>query len=242
MFNVLSIGKSGLKANQYKMDGIADELANVTTDGYKKRTISFQELMLDQDVNVGTKSGISKTDFSPGVLTQSEGTFDMAIDGEGFFGVKDSNGNLMLTRNGAFYADAENNIRNQSGDILQIEYFTSINEWEGRDVTISENGSIKGGADNETLGRVMLYMPENLANLTAIGEGRFTLSPDENLIEQTENPALFGKIRQNFIEGSNADMTRAMTEMIITQRAYSLNASTIQSTDELMQLINDIKR
>jgi flagellar basal-body rod protein FlgG len=242
MFNVLSIGKSGLKANQFKMDGIADELANVTTDGYKKRSISFQELLLDQDVNLGTKSGTSKIDYSPGIFTQSEGEFSMAIDGDGFFGVTDAEGNLMLTRNGAFYSDAENIVRNASGDRVQIEYFTDVEEWEGRDVTISENGSIQERGSDEAIGRVMLYRPENLANLSPAGEGKFRISPDAQLIEGAEDPESFGSIRQNFIEGSNADMTRAMTEMIVTQRAYSLNATTVQSTDELMRLINEIKR
>lgn len=242
MFNVLSIGKSGLKANQFKMDGLADELANVTTEGYKKRKISFGELLLNEDINTGTKSGTSKIDFSQGLLNQSQGTFNMGIDGQGFFGVRDNDGNLMLTRNGAFFADAENNIRNASGDYLQVDYFTLMDEWEGKEVIISEDGYIQGGSDSEPLGRVMLYMPQNLASLTPLSENRFKVQAEETLIELSEDPEIFGTIRQNYIEGSNADMTRAMTEMIQTQRAYSLNASTVQSTDDLMRLINEIKR
>lgn len=242
MFNVLSIGKSGLKANQFKMDGIADELSNVTTEAYKKRSISFQELLLNQDVNMGTKSGISKVDFSQGILTQSGSAFHMAIDGDGFFGVRDNNDNLSLTRNGAFFSDPANNIRNSSGELLDIEYAKPISEWEGKAVTISGDGTIEERESGEILGRVNLYMPENITSLRPLGGSKFAIGLGENLIEQSQNPNIFGSIRQNFLEGSNSDMTRAMTEMIVTQRAYSLNASTVQSTDELMRLINEIKR
>ena len=191
---------------------------------------------------MGTKIGKSKIDFSQGVLIESTSTFNMAIDGHGFFGVKDNNDNLMLTRNGGFFADKDNNIINASGDMLQIDYIKPLNQWETRDIIISEDGTLQEGESGEFLGRVMLYMPENMASLRPIGDNKFVLSPGEALIEFKENERLFGQIRQNFIEGSNANMSRAMIDMIVTQRAYSLNASTIQSTDELMRLINEIKR
>lgn len=242
MFNVLSIGKSGLKANQFKMDGIADELANINNDGFKKRSISFTELLLNQGMNMGAKSGTSQIDYSQGILRETGGKFNMAIEGNGFFGVQDKNGNLMYTRSGNFFQDANNNIANGAGELLQIEYSGTAKEWDGKNISISAEGAIQEQGTGELLGRVMLYMPENLASVVPVGDNKYVASPGENMIEYKNNPELFGNIRQGFVEGSNGDITRAMTEMIITQRAYSLNASTVQSTDELMRLINEIKR
>lgn len=242
MFNVLSIGKSGLKANQYKMDGLADELANVTTESYKKRDTSFKELLLDQDVNMGVKSQGAKVNFSQGNLTESTSPYHMAIDGDGFFGVRDNNDNLLLTRNGAFLRGVDNNLRNSKGQGLDMEYFKELSEWEGADITISSDGTIIDSLSKDPLARVKLYMPGNLASLKSLGDSNFQVSDPLNLIEQGENPDMFGAIKQNHLEGSNADLSRAMIEMITTQRAYSLNASTIQSTDDLMRLINEIKR
>ena len=115
MNNILSIGKSGLKSNQFKMDSIADNIANVDTNGYKERQVAFQELLNNDQINVGSKSGIGKIDFSQGTLVESPYEYNMAISDNGFFGLIDENNTLMLTRNGGFYMNNDMSITDDNG-------------------------------------------------------------------------------------------------------------------------------
>lgn len=256
MYNVLSLNKNGMKAHQRKMDGIAHNLANVNTHGYKRKDLNFEELRLrevqgevlksdraeDLALNMGVKSAYRKTTFNQGPLTPSSQKFHMAISGEGFFGVRDENDNLLLTRNGNFYQGEDGSVSDSSGKPLDMEIYQPFDNWTG-DINISANGSISKIEDGETieLARVILYRPDNLDNLIPLNNGNYVLREGAGLITSNEDEN-FGSINQYFLEESNADISKSMVEMITTQRAYSMNAKALQTTDEIMTMINDIKR
>ena len=259
MYSILNIGKTGLKSMQTKMDAVADELANVNTDGYKKKEISFQELLHNDinnkdvlvstnvnnaSINVGSKSGIGTVNFGQGALRESRGDFHMAIEGKGFFGVRDNEGRLMLTRNGGFHLNEDYSVTDDSGYPLEIDLYVPINEWNNGDVSISKKGDIFTEVNGETilLGRVVLYNPEVLDSLTPLGEGRYMPSPNVTLYDSIEDGDRFGNILHHFLENSNVEMSRSIVDMLTTQRAYSLNSKAIQTTDEIMSIINGIKR
>ena len=210
MNNILSIGKSGLKSNQFKMDSIADNIANVDTNGYKERQVAFQELLNNDQINVGSKSGIGKIDFSQGTLVESPYEYNMAISDNGFFGLIDENNTLMLTRNGGFYMNNDMSITDDNGYPLYIDYEIPAEKWPIDDVTISANGEIMSNEESLYLGRVILFYPENLDSLTPLGEGRYLPSANGALYDSVENEEMFGEVHQFFLEASN-DNTSAPT-------------------------------
>lgn len=244
MLNILGIGRSGLHANQYKLDAVADEIANVNTDGYKAKKISFQELIVDQDISVGTKAAITKTDFSQGILKDTGKRWDLAIEGSGFFGIEDDNGNMALTRNGAFTMTEAGILVDERGYGVVAEYLDGYQELDHGKVSLTADGELivfEDGA-SRTVGRIPVFDVENPNALTHIGGSWFHPQADAVVISSADEGTGLGKIRSGFLEGSNSDLTKAMTEMIVAQRSYSLNAEALRSTDDLMRLVNDLKR
>lgn len=248
-----------MKAMQTKMDAVADELSNVNTYGYKRKGISFQELLINQihdnevllspnvvpsGINAGSKSGLGSIDFTQGGIQPSSGTFHLAIEGQGFFGVQDENNNLYLTRNGGFHINEDNSITDDNGNYLSLDLLLPTEEWDVGDIIIKGNGDIINQLDGEDilLGRVILYNPAVLDSLTSLGEGRYLPSPNVELYSSLNQEEGFGNIIQYALEGSNVEIVKSMADMITTQRAYSINARAIQTTDDIMDMINNIKR
>ena len=259
MYNVLNLSKTGLKSMQTKMDAVADELANSNTNGYKKKEISFRELLTNEtfdnevimspnvnsaNINMGSRSDIGTINFQQGTIIPSSRQFDMAISGNGFFGVRDENENLMLTRNGSFHIDNNQMISDANGYPLDIELIVGIEEWDFQNLNINASGEISKVSQEETvvLGNVVLYTPEVLNSLTSLGENRYMPSANVQLFNSIDHNEEFGDIIQYALEGSNVDITKTMADMITTQRAYSLNSRAIQTTDDIMSMINGIKQ
>lgn len=240
MYSVLNIGKSGLKTMQYKMDSVANDIANVNTNGYKSKSVSFQELLNNGDINAGSKSNVGKINFKQGSFFESHNDYHMAIIGEGFFGVIDEADNLMLTRNGGFHRNEDGIIADDNGYPVVIDYMEPAETW-GNNVSISTDGTITNN-EGMILGKIALFRPENLDSLISLGEGKYLPSGDVELYDSMEDSEGFGEITQYFLEGSNVDIVESLADMITTQRAYSLNSKAVQTTDDIMNLINGIKR
>jgi flagellar basal-body rod protein FlgG len=224
MNHILGIGRSGLNANQKKMDALSDHIANVSTGGYKKKEVQFRELLSNEEQSAGVKSGVLKVDYSQGVLRETGYPYDLAIEGEGFFGLTDENGNVFLTRGGAFQLSQDGLLTDKEGNRLIIQQQGNLQEMDT--------------ATHE----IPLFTVENLQSLIHLGMGRYIPGEGAVVINSFENPDAFGKIQTGFLEESNTDLTKAFTEMITTQRAYTLNTRTLQSTDEIMRLVNEMKR
>ena len=224
MNHILGIGRSGLNANQKKMDAVSDHIANVSTEGYKKKEVQFRELLSNEEQSVGVKSGVLKADYTQGALRETGYQWDMAIEGQGFFALTDENGNVFFTRNGAFQLSNEGILTDHKGNPLVTNVQGII---QGEDFSVED---------------IPLFSVDNLQSLIHLGKGRYIPGEGANLINSIENPDAFGKIQAGFLEESNAVLTTAFTEMITTQRAYTLNSRAIQSTDDLMRLVNEMKR
>lgn len=258
MNSILNIGKTGLHSVQGKMNAISDDISNVNTYGYKRKDISFQELLnneihendvtlsgnvADKNINMGAKSGISNVNFEQGAIIESHRELDMAIEGQGFFGLLDGEGNLSLTRNGNFHLSSDGTITNDIGYYLDIDYNLPPENWSEGNITIATNGEIMRQTESGSvnLGRIILYSPTVLDSLVPLGEGRYLATDNISLYNSTDYPASFGDIRQYALEASNVDLTKSLSEMITSQRSYSLNLKVIQTTDEIMQVTNNIK-
>ena len=257
VYNILDLGRTSLKAMQNDLDNTAHNISNVSTIGYKKKNTSFQELLNNNttenevklsenarnlSINAGVKVGVETVNFKQGNLMSTSRPYDFAIEGPGYFGLRDHDNELILTRNGVFFKDANGDICNQSGYKLEIVENISKEDW-GEDFIVGGDGSITEVVDGQSieLGKVVLYKPENRGRLLAIDETSFYL-PDGNLLNSVNSPEEFGSLVQGYLEGSNAEIGESMVNLITTQRAYSANARAIETVDDIARMINEFKR
>lgn len=262
MFRALDASKSGMMAMQDKLDAISNNIANVSTDGYKKVDVSFQDLVY-QTLNkkgypvttaaankslqgLGVKSTELLRDNTQGELTKTSVTTDIAIDGQGYFAVKLKDGSTGYTRAGEFNIDGNGDIVDKSGNQLDINFtakgkqvvsaaggFTPDNLKVAQDGTISIN---KNGAITK-VGNIDLYNAVGDNSLVSAGENTFVLKPGATMYKVTDPNML-----QGFTENSNVDISEEMTEMIMTQRTFDMSSSAIKNSDEMWGLINNMRK
>ncbi|SEK22492.1 flagellar basal-body rod protein FlgG [Carnobacterium iners] len=247
----LSISKSGLNAIQTSMDALSNDIANVNTTGYKSKNIRFNELLKNDmkggnillsdqaqngAINRGTKSGYTTMNHAQGSLISDTNPYHLAIEGNGFFGVTDTNNQFYLTRDGAFQLNGDKSITNGNGDRLAIEAAIPVEQWPEGDVSISETGDVRiqSANGNTLVGKISLFNPANTDAMVSVGENKFSYIGD--FVEQD------GLIQQHYLEASNTDLATAITDMMLAQRSYSLNMKVAQGTDEMMSVINQFKQ
>lgn len=250
-----SISKSALKAQQHKLNHVSHNIANVSTIGFKHKDVQFTELLhnaiTDRDVrlaeeinepslNAGVKLGESKSSFTQGGLTQTNDPFHLAIAGNGFFGVTTADGERMLTRDGAFHLNTEGQIVNDRGDALELTNAMPVNGLTLGEVSINEYGDvwITNNGQEVAVGQIALFLPPDHTAVTEAGGNMYRVNEGVVLLNSLDNPEAFGLIERGYIEESTVDLAQSMTDMILSQRAYSLNSKVLQSTDEIYSLIN----
>jgi len=253
---------AGMAVQQYNMDTISNNLANVNTSGYKKGRAEFQDLLY-QTINLaGTSSSTSTTlptgiqvghgsklqsiqrSYTTGNLRPTSGRYDMAIEGDGFFQLTMPDGTLAYTRDGGFSLDQNGNMVNSSGYSLTPQ--VTIPQ-DALSVTIAQDGTVSvtqpGQSTPQQVGQITLVHFINPAGLNQLG--RNTVQPtlaSGDPIEGNPGQDGLGTIQQGMIEVSNVDVAEEMVNMIIGQRAYEANSKTIQTVDQMLQLVAGLKR
>ncbi len=260
MIRSLWTGTTGMHSQQLNIDVISNNLANVSTTGFKKSKADFQDLLYqtmkvpgsqtssDTEsptgilVGLGVKPAAVTKVFSQGDLILTENELDVAIEGNGFLQVELPNGNTSYTRAGALKRDSSGRITNSDGYTIT----PAITIPEGaRQITISESGIVSAIIDDDTtsteIGTVELASFTNNAGLSAIGRNLFEETAASGTA-QTGTPGEdgFGTLLQNYLEGSNVNIVEELASMITTQRAYEINSKTIQTSDEMMQTTNNL--
>lgn len=255
---------SGMKSQQLNIDTISNNLANVNTTGYKKQRVEFKDLLYAQlrrtdlnngegkpvnlEVGHGVMPSATVRSFRNGSFEQSNNDLDLAIDGEGFFVVRDSNDNLFFTRDGSFklsVEDGEARLTTSDGYYLQGDIGDMDLGDEIEDINISANGmvNVKRASDDEAdeIGQIMMVKFPNPAGLESIGKNLFkeTVASGE-YVEAFEGEA--GEVLQGFLETSNVQIVEEMIKMITAQRAYEINSKSIQTSDEMLQMANNLRR
>lgn len=250
-----SISKSALQAHQHKLDHVSHNIANVNTTGYKHKDVQFTELMhnsvTEQDVrlseesgepslNTGVKLAASKNSFAQGGLTQTNDPFHLAIAGNGFFGVRNAEGERMLTRDGAFHLSTEGQLVNDRGDTVEMTNAIPDNLLNTGEVSISKNGDVTVNADGQAtvVGQVSLFLPPHHTAITEVGDNMYRINEGADVLTQADGDGDFGMIASGYLEGSTVDLAQSITDMMMSQRAYSMNSKVMQSTDEIYSLIN----
>ena len=259
MSRPLWVAKTGLDAQQTRMSVIANNLANVSTTGYKRSRGVFADLLYQnvrqpggtssQDsqlpsglmLGTGVRVVATEKNFAQGNIFQTQNDLDIAIQGRGFLQMQQPNGDIAYTRDGSFQRNAEGTIVNAEGLVLQPGLTIPdgvVSLSIGNDGTVS--AVIAGTATPTSLGTIQLSDFINPAGLQPVGKNLF-IETAASGSPQSANPGQdgLGTLVQGAIESSNVNVVEEMVNMIETQRAYEMNSKAIATTDEMLRFITN---
>ena len=257
MMNSLWIAKTGMTAQQTNLDVISHNLSNVSTTGFKRNFAVFQDLMYQNQRQVGAQTGdntqlptglhvglgvnvgsISRN-FMQGALTKTGNALDIAINGQGFFQVQMPDGTTGYTRAGNF-------TRSSTGDVVTSEGYPlvpAINLQIGDTLDIGPNGQVSiTRAGVTTAGpQIQLANFVNPAGLEPLGNNLYRETVASGAPE-AGNPLTnsLGEIRHKFLENSNINVVEELVSMIQTQRAYEMNSKAIQTSDQMLAKLSQL--
>ncbi|MEM9066749.1 MAG: flagellar basal-body rod protein FlgG [Planctomycetota bacterium] len=263
----LESARSGLSALSTQLDVIANNLANVNTQGFKASRANFQDLLYverampgvenangDQRptglyVGLGVKVSGTQQDFAQGAPIFTERPLDLNIEGEGFFKVTVQNelgGGVAYTRAGNFTLNSDGEIVLANDQGRRLEPSITIPD-DASTITIGADGRVyvqqPGQVDPTEVGQIELATFINPAGLSSVGENLWVESAASGPpVEGNPGEDNRGSIGQGFLESSNVDATRELVELIRTQRAFDMNSQSIRAADEALQTIGQLRR
>lgn len=269
MMRSLWTAASGMKSQQSMVDTISNNLSNVNTTGYKKERLEFKSLLYETireggsteqgaspvnlQVGHGVQTAASVKAFTQGVFETTKNPLDFSVEGDGFFAVRDDNGNVRYSRNGAFKmsinSDGNMMLANASGQAILSTDGEPIVFEEG---VSSENLEVDGlgnfkimrnGAPVDLGIRMQIVQFENVQGLKSKGGGLYeTTTASGRALLESENANLeSSKVVQGGLEGSNVEAVEEMVKLIVAQRAYELSSKAIQTSDDMLSLANQLK-
>ena len=262
MLRSLWTAATGMQAQTVNIDVISNNLANVNTTGFKRSRADFQDLLYETMREAGTTSaagtqvptGIqlghgvrtaaTQKIFSTGGLEQTGNALDVAIEGDGFFQVLQSNGEVAYTRAGAFKLDSEGRIVTSDGYTVEPEITIPS---DSLSITIAMDGTVSvlqsGNATPTEVGTIELAKFINPAGLKSIGRNLFLETAASGGVETgTAGEQGYGTILQGYLEMSNVNVVDEMVDMITAQRAYEMNSKAITTSDEMLKTANSLVR
>jgi flagellar basal-body rod protein FlgG len=266
MMRSLWTAASGMKAQQFNVDVISNNLSNVNTTGFKKERVEFKDILyetIESAYNVnGTGQPVSLQvghgavaiatvkNFLPGNFERTDNPLDFAIDGNGFFAVEGPKGDVVYTRDGSFKITVNENGK----QLTTADGFPVLDDFGNPiyfDVDLNKiNVSPQGGfsyVDEDGVAidlgfKLGLVKFENINGLESMG-GNFyvqTSASGQPLIN--EDVGKLSTVQQFFLESSNVQVVEEMVKLIVAQRAYELSSKAIQTSDEMLSLANNLKR
>lgn len=255
MVRSLWISKTGLDAQQTKLDVISNNLANVSTNGFKRSRAVFEDLLYQTirqpgaqssqqtqlpsglQLGTGVRPVATESIFAQGGLQQTENPRDIAINGQGFFQVLMPDGTTAYTRDGAFQSDINGQFVTSSGFVIQPAITVPPNALS---ITIARDGTVSallpGSATPIQVGNIQLATFINPAGLQKTGENLY-LQTASSGTPNTNAPGTNGTglLQQGFVETSNVNVVEELVNMIQTQRAYEINSRAIETSDQMLQ-------
>lgn len=258
----LAIAATGMDAQQTNLEVIANNIANINTTGYKRSRAEFTDLLYQTErasgvsnranqsvvpeganIGLGVQTAAVRKVHIQGELSQTNNPLDLAIVGNGFFQVEGPNGETFYTRAGAFN-------KNENGELVTIDGYriltgATFNDTD-TDIQISRDGVVSalnqdanGQMVQQERGNIQLANFVNVAGLKPLGDNLFAVteaSGDAVLGEPTAEG--FGYLKQSYLESSNVDPVREITELISAQRAYEMNSKVITTADEMASIVS----
>ena len=263
----LHAAASGMRALDEKLNVVANNLANINTHGFKRSRVNFEDLLYqvkrepgvrnaqDEPIPLGTLVGTgvkvsgTQLNFSAGAVDTTDKPLDWSIEGSGFFQVltvEDGTETIAYTRAGNFTVNAEGNIVLGNSDGSPLEPPISIPQ-DFIELTLGRNGEVsvrqEGSNTLSTIGQIELARFVNSEGLKQIGRNLY-VETDASGTAVTGPPQTdgLGSITQGALEMSNVDPVRELINLITTQRAFELNSQSIQSADESLRIVSNLRR
>jgi flagellar basal-body rod protein FlgG len=260
MIRALWTSASGMAAQQMNLDVIANNLANVNTTGFKSANVQFQEMMYDTETPAGANSTDSSTvptgtqvgygskpvaterNFTEGSLQQTGNTYDMAIQGTGFFKLTMPDGTNTYTRDGSFLVNADGQIVNNQGFLVTGAGTISP---QATNVVVGADGTISATVNGATvkISPITITTFPNPEGLNSLGNNLYSASDASGTANDGQVPGTngIGTIAQGYTEASNVSVVTEMVQMIQAQRAYEINSKAVQASDDMMQMANNMR-
>lgn len=257
MNSAFEVGAVALRAQQRALETHANNVANINTPGFKRSDVQFAEVVsslpdpITENERLARQSspqngGVRMTSrlmvSDQGELQASASAMDIAIDGAGFFELLGANGESLLWRGGGLEIDLDGYLAAEGLSALRAMIAVPS---DATSLEITADGTVKAevsGGDLLELGQIMLVRPETDADLISVGAGQFRLADSARLADAIPGEDGFGSVRQGMLEGSNVEMTQAMVDMLVLQRAYAASAQVIQTADQVASITNNLKR
>jgi flagellar basal-body rod protein FlgG len=260
MIRSLWIAKTGLDAQQTNLDVISNNLANAATAGYKRVKPVFEDLLYQTlraaggptggqsqapsglQVGTGVRAGAAERMFLQGNLTQTGNPLDMAINGQGFFQVTLPDGQVGYTRDGNFSRDAQGQLVNQAGYVLEPGITIPV---DALSITVSETGQVSvqlpGQVEPNQVGELQVARFVNQGGLASIG-GNLLVETAASGAPTVGLPGTdgAGTLKQFFVEASNVNVAEELVSLIQAQRAYEVNARAVKASDEMLQRLGQL--
>lgn len=255
----LSIAATGMSAQQLNVEVIANNIANINTTGYKRTRAEFTDLLYQMErvqgipaqtgenlipegaqLGLGTRLSAIRLLNIQGPLAETGNQLDIAINGPGWFQVTGPNGETLYTRAGAFNTDANGQVVTAEG--YPIEPALTVPAGTTA-VEINQTGEVfarlEGDAALVSVGQITLANFANPAGLNALGGNLFQPTEASGAaVTGTPGDISFGTVQQGYLESSNVDPVREITELISAQRAYEMNSKVIQAADDMAGVVS----
>lgn len=255
----LSIAATGMNAQQTNLEVIANNIANINTTGYKRAKAEFSDLIYQTEraagvpnsgnqqtipeginIGLGVKTSAVRNLHTQGDLVATGNKYDVALIGRGFFQIETPDGNTVYTRDGAFNT-------NENGELVTINGARVVPNItvpvDTSEVTINRSGQvfvrIGNAPDLQEVGQLQIANFVNEAGLKELGDNLFqeTAASGAPVIGAPDDPS-YGYIQQGYLEGSNVDPVKEITELISAQRAYEMNSKVITTADEMAATVS----
>lgn len=260
MLTSLSSAATGMEAQQTNIDVIANNLANVNTTEFKRSRAAFQDLLYESRRTVGSAS-TGTTDVPTGIqvglgvrtaaverlhtmgsIEKTGNELDLAIEGDGFFQVELPNGEIAYTRDGSFQKDSQGRMVTVDG--YPVDPGITIPE-DTTEIAIGEDGTVQvfqaGETEGTEVGMIEIARFSNPSGLKSLGGNLYqeTLTSGDPILGTAGEEGL-GEIAQGYLESSNVSVMKQMVNLISSQRAYEVNSKAIKTSDEMLQMVNQL--
>src|SRR5271156_2742312 len=261
MSRALYTAASGMQAQQLNLDNVANNLANASTAGFRRRRLQFQDLVYQNliapgaaatqqttypsglQIGLGARTASSEIIQQQGALNETDNPLDVTIEGQGFFQIQLPSGELAYTRSGEFSMDSAGIIVDAQGN--QVQPAITIPP-SATNVTIGSDGSVSVQLPNQTqaqtVGTIQLTTFANPGGLSSVGNNYFleTTASGNPIVGTPGGSEGLGTIQQGYLENSNVDVVTEFINLIMAQRSYEANSRGVKAADEMAQTINGL--
>lgn len=263
MIRALYSAASGMTAQQMNVDTIANNLANASTNGFKMRRMQFQDLLYQTVVapgsaaagqsvvptglqlGLGSRPVSNEIVFQQGDFQQTSNPLDLTIQGNGFFQIRRSTGELAYSRAGNFHLDRDGRMVTADGDALEPQITLPT---ERQTISISSDGRVSvtlpGQAQAQLVGQIQLASFSNPSGLNSIGKNLFlpTDASGDPTVGDPGGQEGLGTLQQGYLEGSNVSVVEEFISLITSQRAYEASSKVVKAADQMYEQVNNLSR